>query len=70
MNVGAAVTAADAGEGGNGVSIAVTVTDKKFEKKKFKMTYTLEVHIITDMDRFDIIHFRYGKLSHASAFIV
>lgn len=34
------------------------------------MTYTLEVHIITDMDRFDIIHFRYGKLSHASAFIV
>lgn len=70
MNVGAAVTAADAGEGGNGVSIAVTVTDKKFEKKNFKMTYTLEVHIITDMDRFDIIHFRYGKLSHASAFIV
>lgn len=27
------MTAADAGEGGNGVSIAVTVTDKKFEKK-------------------------------------
>lgn len=27
------------------------------------MTYTLEVHIIIDMDRFDIIHFRYGKLS-------
>lgn len=33
------------------------------------MTYTLDVHII-DMDRFDIIHFRYGKLSYASAFIV
>lgn len=36
MNVGAAVTAADAGEGGNGVSIAVTVTDKKFEKKNLR----------------------------------
>lgn len=30
VNVGAAVTAADTGEGGNGVSVAVTVTDERF----------------------------------------
>ena len=29
VNVGATVAAADAGEGGDGVSVAVTVTEKK-----------------------------------------
>lgn len=30
MNIGAAVAAADTGEGSNGVSVAVTVTDEKW----------------------------------------
>lgn len=31
MNIGATVAAANTGEGGNGVSVAITVTEKKKE---------------------------------------
>lgn len=36
MNVGAAVAAADAAEGGDGVSVAVTVAEKEKTGKQLK----------------------------------
>lgn len=39
MNVGTAVTAADAAEGGNGVPVAVTVTDEKIRTEPKRNYY-------------------------------
>lgn len=45
MNVGATVAAADTGEGGNGISVAIAVTEEKIHRKHTLLAYCICTHL-------------------------